>query len=218
MDIDIEKLAKTVAESINLKDFKGDIVGVKVVENEIGNVEPGGIGVQINHGVQEKNAEPADEEQQDEHEEADAPTEEPEKPKEKLNFFAPTNSLQLLLKQAWFAEVRSDAKYDAAWTDAFVEALMASEYGEDIARQWQEKEDAKRSKQPQIKARLIGTLKDSGVLLGSYGQIAEAVGIVVNDNGGKKKKPYKSFADYMGRYKGRKPDYADWVREYVQSH
>ena len=137
---------------------------------------------------------------------------------EKLNFFAPTNSLQLLLKQAWFAEVRSDEKYDAAWTDAFVEALMASEHGEDIARQWQEKEDAKRSKHPQIKARLIGTLKDSGVLRGSYGQIAEAVGIVVNDNGGKKKKPYKSFADYMGRYKGRKPDYADWVREYVQSH
>ena len=32
MDIDnIKELAKTVAESLNLKDFKGDIVGVKVV-------------------------------------------------------------------------------------------------------------------------------------------------------------------------------------------
>ena len=49
MDIDIKELAKTVAESLNLKDFKGDIVGVKVVENEFGNIEAGGIGIQINH-------------------------------------------------------------------------------------------------------------------------------------------------------------------------
>lgn len=49
MDIDIKELAKTVAENLNLKDFKGDIVGVKVVENEFGNIEPGGIGIQINH-------------------------------------------------------------------------------------------------------------------------------------------------------------------------
>lgn len=49
MDIDnIKELAKTVAESLNLKDFKGDIVGVKVVENEFGNIEAGGIGVQNN--------------------------------------------------------------------------------------------------------------------------------------------------------------------------
>lgn len=46
MDIDIEKLAKTVAESLNLKDFKGDVVALKVVENEIGNIASGGIGVQ----------------------------------------------------------------------------------------------------------------------------------------------------------------------------
>lgn len=49
MDIEnIKKLAKTVAESLNLKDFKGDLVGVKVVENEFGNIEPGGIGIQNN--------------------------------------------------------------------------------------------------------------------------------------------------------------------------
>ncbi len=51
MDIDnIKELAKTVAESLDLSKFKGDIVGVKVVENEFGNIEAGGIGVQNNYG------------------------------------------------------------------------------------------------------------------------------------------------------------------------
>ncbi len=49
MDIEnIKELAKAVAESLNLKDFNGDIVGVKVVENEFGNIEAGGIGIQNN--------------------------------------------------------------------------------------------------------------------------------------------------------------------------
>ncbi|MBR1447717.1 MAG: hypothetical protein IJ588_03090 [Prevotella sp.] len=47
MDIDsIKELAKTVVENLNLKDYKGDIVALKVVENEFGNIEAGGIGVQ----------------------------------------------------------------------------------------------------------------------------------------------------------------------------
>lgn len=46
MDIDIEKLVKTAVENLNLEGFKGDVVGVKIVENEIGNVEAGGIAVQ----------------------------------------------------------------------------------------------------------------------------------------------------------------------------
>lgn len=50
MDIDqIKELAKTVAESLNLKDYQGEIVALKVVENEFGNIEAGGIGVQNNY-------------------------------------------------------------------------------------------------------------------------------------------------------------------------
>lgn len=49
MDIEkIKELAKTVTESLNLKDFNGDIVALKVVENEFGNIEAGGIGIQNN--------------------------------------------------------------------------------------------------------------------------------------------------------------------------
>ncbi len=45
MDIDIEKLVKAATEGLDLSKFKGDVVGVKIVENEIGNVEEGGIGI-----------------------------------------------------------------------------------------------------------------------------------------------------------------------------
>ena len=43
----------------------GDLVLEKKVDYEVANVEKGGIGVQINHGVEGKNAESTDEEQQD---------------------------------------------------------------------------------------------------------------------------------------------------------
>lgn len=56
MDIDIRELIKAATESLNLKDFKGDVVGVKLVENEFGNIEPGGIGIQINNGPAPKAA------------------------------------------------------------------------------------------------------------------------------------------------------------------
>ena len=51
MDIDIKELIKAAAEGFDLSNFKGDVVGVKIVENEIGNVEEGGIGVQKIYGA-----------------------------------------------------------------------------------------------------------------------------------------------------------------------
>ena len=57
MDIDIKELAKAAAEGFDLSNFKGDVVGVKVVENEIGNVEAGGIGVQKVYGGMESREE-----------------------------------------------------------------------------------------------------------------------------------------------------------------
>lgn len=51
MDIDIEKIVKAATEGLDLSKFKGDVVGVKIVEHEIGNVEPGGIGIQVNYGI-----------------------------------------------------------------------------------------------------------------------------------------------------------------------
>ena len=51
MDIDIKELINA-AEGFDLSNFKGDVVAVKIVENEIGNIEAGGIGVQkVYNGV-----------------------------------------------------------------------------------------------------------------------------------------------------------------------
>lgn len=54
MEIDFEKLAQAATSGFDLSQFKGDVVGVKIVENEIGNIEAGGIGVQNVYNGQEQ--------------------------------------------------------------------------------------------------------------------------------------------------------------------
>lgn len=120
-----------------------------------------------------------------------------------LNLFAPKKNLQELLRGAWFAEVRSNARYDAAWTDAFVEALMQSEHGEEIAREWAVK--GERSKRTQLKAYVAGLLKDAGVLRGSY----DAIAAKIDPNDQKRR-----FSRYMSQ--GKRQPYADWVLENAQ--
>lgn len=121
-----------------------------------------------------------------------------------LNLFAPKKNLQELLRGAWFAEVRSNARYDAAWTDAFVEALMQSEHGEEIAREWAVK--GERSKRTQLKAYVAGLLKDAGVLRGSY----DAIAAKIDPNDQKRR-----FSRYMSQ--GKRQPYADWVLENAQN-
>lgn len=137
-----------------------------------------------------------------EKEDAGTAAEVPENPKEKLNYFAPKRNLQELLKQSWFAAVRADKKYDAVWTDSFVNALMASEYGEGIARQWSVK--GAREKKNQLKGYVVGLLKDARVLKGSYDAIARKVALTDE---------VRTFSKYMSQ--GKKQPYADWVKEWV---
>jgi hypothetical protein len=134
---------------------------------------------------------------------ASEPTEPTSAAEQPLNLFAPKKNLQELLRGAWFAEVRSNARYDAAWTDAFVEALMQSEYGEEIAREWAVK--GERSKRTQLKAYVVGLLKDAGVLRGSY----DAIAARIDPNDQK-----RSFSRYMSQ--GKRQPYADWVLENAQ--
>lgn len=49
MDKDLAEIIKAATAGLDLSQFKGDVVGVKIVENEIGNVEPGGIVIQNNY-------------------------------------------------------------------------------------------------------------------------------------------------------------------------
>ena len=181
---------------------KGDLVLEKKVDYEVANVEDGGIGIQIINGERQQPAQPDEPATVEETEPAEEEDIEAEREKEELNLFAPKKNLQDLLREAWFAELRTDEKYDAQWTDGFVEALMASEYGETIARQWAVK--GVRNKRNQIKGYVVGLLKDSGVLAGSNDSIARQVGIT--------EKP-RTFSSYMGD--GKHQPYAEWVKEYV---
>ena len=134
--------------------------------------------------------------------EDDSPVEKHNSPQEELNLFAPKKNLQELLKKPWFAEVRTDEKYDSTWTDAFVEALMASDYGEGIARDWSV--TGARDKKKQLKAYVVGLLKDEGVLKGSYVAIGNMTGLNNKE---------RTFSTNMSR--GKKQPYAEWVKEYV---
>ncbi len=126
----------------------------------------------------------------------------PVKTAPQLNYFAPEKNLKELLRGTWFSELCSDKKYDAAWTDGFVSALMASEWREAIAQEWSAK--GTRNKRTQIKGYVVGQLKDSGVLKGSYDSIARKVGATDD---------FRVFSRYMG--KGKRQPYAKWVDCYV---
>ena len=120
-----------------------------------------------------------------------------------LNINAPKINLQRLLQQSWFTELRSDEKYDSTWTDSFIEALMASEYGKGIAHDWAV--TGARDKKNQLKAYIVGLLKDEGVLKGrSYVEIGNMTGLNNEE---------RTFSTNMSR--GKNQPYAKWVKEYV---
>ena len=124
---------------------------------------------------------------------------------EELNYFAPQKNLQALLSRSWFSEVRMKEAYDQAWTDAFVKALMASEWRDDIARQWAA--TGQRSKIKQIKGYVLGLLADACVLRGSYNQIATKANVTDDP---------RIFSRYMAE--GKKQPYAQWVMRYITEH
>ena len=102
----------------------------------------------------------------------------------------------------WFKEQRTKEAYNESWTDAFVSALMASEWKDGIAQDWAVQ--GKRTKVNQIKGHLIGLLVDNGVLKGSYDSIAAKVALTEDS---------RSFSRYMSE--GKKQPCADWVKDYV---
>jgi hypothetical protein len=133
--------------------------------------------------------------------------EQPHKPQEEpqveLNYFAPTKNIQMLLKQVWFKELRTDDKYDEKWTDDFMNVFMSSEWKTHIVQEWDYKD-----KRMKLKCMMIGLLKDNGVLKGSYSKIARQLNFEGED--------VASLANYMGQ--GKKQGYALWVSEYVKNH
>ena len=126
----------------------------------------------------------------------------PEMAEEPLNFFAPSKNMKALLGGEWFSLLTTDDKrFNRQWTDGFVEALMHSEWGERIAREW-----AVADKRLTLKCMIVGVLKDIGVIKGSYNQIAKLLDIDEENPA--------TLAKYLGM--GKKQPYAEWIEGYVK--
>ena len=125
-----------------------------------------------------------------------------EAPESALNYFAPTKNLKVLLTEEWFGMLTTDEKrFTPKWIHGFVDALMASEWREQIAADW-----AVTDKRLGLKCMIVGMLKDAGVIRGSYNSIAKLL-----DMDGENP---ATLAKYMGM--GKKQPFAEWITGYVK--
>ena len=119
-----------------------------------------------------------------------------------LNYFAPAKNLKVLLTEEWFGMLTADEKrFTTKWLHGFVDALMASEWRDQIASDW-----TVADKRLGLKCMIIGVLKDAGVIRGSYNSIAKLLDMD-NENPA-------TLAKYMGM--GKKQPYAEWIADYVK--
>lgn len=144
---------------------------------------------------------PADEDDFVEYEEVDAIKTAQKAGAEEPNYFQTGRYLKAVLCEDWFEEVRTHERYTKKWRDAFVEELLNSEYGWDIAVAWGDKD-----KREPLKGYVVGCLKDAGVISGSYDGIAKLMGYDNNS--------FRSFSRNLGR--GKEQPYIQWVKDYVE--
>ena len=108
-----------------------------------------------------------------------------------------------MLKGEWLKNLRTGAKYNDKWADAFAEGLMRSEYGNQIADDWKEKAN-------QVKGYVIGCLKEAGVFKEnvSNDNLARDAGIMSNT---------RTFGKYIGKESQEQP-YAKWILKHVNDY
>lgn len=143
----------------------------------------------------------ADDEDYTEYEEVDPRNTAKKFMDEEPNFFQTGRYLKAVLNGKWFDEMRTKNEYTQKWRDDFVESLLDSDYGWEIATMWEDQ-----SRRETLKAHIVGCLKDAGVLDAAYDQIARALGYGGED--------YRTFSRNIGRCK--KQAYYLWILEYVQ--
>ena len=122
---------------------------------------------------------------------------------ESPNVFGIVNSLTRLMQQDWFNDYRTDKQYNAAWIEKFLGNLMRSEWGHVILLEW---ENAR--KRPKLKCKIIGAIKDAGILKSDYQTIAEKMDMGNN-------LPAETHANYMGY--GKAQPYFEWICDYVKA-
>ena len=124
-----------------------------------------------------------------------------------MNRFAPGKNIKHILTLPGATALISDRKkYTDQWIDKFIDALMASEHGEGIAKAWED--SRKRNKIPAL---IAGPLQAAGVYGCSRPELARAI-----------RKDYDfhvstdSYSTYMGMTE--EQPYLEWVLDYVKTH
>ena len=122
---------------------------------------------------------------------------------EDTNLFAPYFHIKEMLKGEWFKDLRTDAKYNDNWANAFAEGLMRSEYGGQISDEWKEKSN-------KIKGYVIGCLKEAGVFKEkvSNDSIARDAAIISKT---------RTFAKWIGKGSREQP-YMEWIKKHVNDY
>ena len=121
---------------------------------------------------------------------------------EETNTFGIVNSLTRLMQQPWFKEFRTDPKYDDAWIEQFLDNLIKSEWRHGILQEW---ENARR--RSKLKCKIIGAMRDAGILKSDYQTIAEKINMG-------NELPAETHANYMGY--GKAQPYFEWICDYVK--
>ena len=122
--------------------------------------------------------------------------------REETNTFGIVNSLTRLMQQPWFKEFRTDPKYDDAWIEQFLDNLIKSEWRHGILQEW---ENARR--RSKLKCKIIGAMRDAGILKSDYQTIAEKINMG-------NELPAETHANYMGY--GKAQPYFEWICDYVK--
>ena len=143
----------------------------------------------------------ADDDDYTEYEEVDARKTAQEVEDEEPNCYPAGRFLKEVLKGKWFEEVRTHQRYTSKWREAFVDALLDSDYRRDIAKAYKDK-----YKRESLKGYVVGCLKDAGVISGTYDGIARQMNYSEDS--------YRTFSRYLGR--GKNQDYFEWIKDYVE--
>lgn len=122
---------------------------------------------------------------------------------ENTKYFAPYFHLSKMLCDGWFKRNRADAKYNEQWAEKFIEGLLRSEYGLQIANDWKDSGD-------KIKGYVIGCLKEANVFKEnvSNDSLARDADIISNT---------RTFSKYIGS-ESRKQPYAEWIKSHVNDY
>lgn len=144
---------------------------------------------------------PADDDDYTEYEEVDPRKTAQEFVDNEPNYFQAGRFLKAVLNGELFEEVRTHKRYTKKWREAFVDALLKSDYSWGIAKAWEDQ-----NKREPLKGYVVGCLKDAEVISGAYDQIAKLMGY--DDNS------YRSFSRNLGR--GKKQPYSLWIKDYVE--